>query len=228
MAPFTFGHSAGTIVTLVIGFFFGFVLERAGFGNAGNLAAQFYLYDMRVLKVMFTGDRHGDAVDLLRLGPRIGRFRPGLGAIDLFLAGRAGRIHPRCRLYYWRILPGNVAGGRLHVQARRHRLCRRRALWPSDLRGNGSGVLGILQSCRQCRTAYTVRLAGPGCRPGCARRGPDGGGRVRLRRDHGEGLRPPRHRAQAVLTVGKSPPSFGCRRGGDYCCRNTSDWSTQR
>lgn len=54
MAPYTFGHAAGIFVTLVIGFFFGFVLERAGFGNARNLAAQFYLYDMRVLKVMFT------------------------------------------------------------------------------------------------------------------------------------------------------------------------------
>src|SRR5512134_3426669 len=54
MAPYTFGPSATTVVTLVIGFFFGFVLERAGFGNARNLAAQFYLHDMRVLKVMFT------------------------------------------------------------------------------------------------------------------------------------------------------------------------------
>lgn len=54
MAPYTFGHGASILVTLTIGFFFGFVLERAGFGNARNLAAQFYLYDMRVLKVMFT------------------------------------------------------------------------------------------------------------------------------------------------------------------------------
>jgi len=54
MAPYNFGHVAGIVVTLVIGFGFGFVLERAGFGNARNLAAQFYLYDMRVLKVMFT------------------------------------------------------------------------------------------------------------------------------------------------------------------------------
>ena len=39
--------TAGIIITLVTGFFFGFVLERSGFGNARNLAAQFYLYDMR-------------------------------------------------------------------------------------------------------------------------------------------------------------------------------------
>jgi len=54
MAPFTFTPLQTTLITLAIGFAFGFVLERAGFGNARNLAAQFYLYDMRVLKVMFT------------------------------------------------------------------------------------------------------------------------------------------------------------------------------
>ena len=54
MAPHTFGHAGSTIVTLIIGFYFGFVLEKAGFGNSRNLAAQFYLHDMRVLKVMFT------------------------------------------------------------------------------------------------------------------------------------------------------------------------------
>jgi uncharacterized membrane protein YedE/YeeE/rhodanese-related sulfurtransferase len=37
-----------------IGFGFGFVLERAGFGNARKLAGQFYLNDMTVFKVMFT------------------------------------------------------------------------------------------------------------------------------------------------------------------------------
>jgi uncharacterized membrane protein YedE/YeeE len=38
----------------LIGFFFGFVLERAGFGNARKLTAIFYLRDFAVLKVMFT------------------------------------------------------------------------------------------------------------------------------------------------------------------------------
>lgn len=41
------------IPTVLIGFFFGFVLERSGFGNARILAAQFYLHNMRVFKVMF-------------------------------------------------------------------------------------------------------------------------------------------------------------------------------
>ncbi|MCG6881751.1 MAG: YeeE/YedE family protein [Deltaproteobacteria bacterium] len=37
-----------------VGFFFGFVLERAGFGDARKLTAIFYLKDFAVLKVMFT------------------------------------------------------------------------------------------------------------------------------------------------------------------------------
>ena len=55
MAPLEFTGWSGMLVALLIGFCFGFVLEQAGFGNARNLAAQFYLHDMRVLKVMFTG-----------------------------------------------------------------------------------------------------------------------------------------------------------------------------
>lgn len=39
---------------LPIGFLFGFVLERGGFGNARKLAGQFYFQDMTVFKVMFT------------------------------------------------------------------------------------------------------------------------------------------------------------------------------
>ena len=38
----------------LIGFFFGFVLERAGFGNPRKLTDIFYLRDFAVLKVMFT------------------------------------------------------------------------------------------------------------------------------------------------------------------------------
>ena len=40
---------------LLIGVGFGFALERAGFGDARVLAAQFYGHNMRVFKVMFTG-----------------------------------------------------------------------------------------------------------------------------------------------------------------------------
>ncbi len=38
----------------LIGFMFGFVLERAGFGNPRKLTAVFYLRDFAVLKVIFT------------------------------------------------------------------------------------------------------------------------------------------------------------------------------
>jgi uncharacterized membrane protein YedE/YeeE len=39
---------------VVLGAAFGFVLERAGFGRAQRLVAQFYLTDMAVFRVMFT------------------------------------------------------------------------------------------------------------------------------------------------------------------------------
>ncbi len=58
MAPFykfgLFGDQTSLIIAFVIGLGFGFFLERAGFGNARILAAQFYFRDLRVLKVMFT------------------------------------------------------------------------------------------------------------------------------------------------------------------------------
>jgi len=49
-----FGTYGGSFLGTLIGMAFGFVLERAGFGRARNLAAQFYLTDTRVLKVMFS------------------------------------------------------------------------------------------------------------------------------------------------------------------------------
>jgi hypothetical protein len=49
-----FGHYTGLVIGALLGFAFGFVLERSGFGRATVLAAQFYFTDMRVLKVMFT------------------------------------------------------------------------------------------------------------------------------------------------------------------------------
>lgn len=47
-------ESQGLVVALGLGFGFGWFLERAGFASARRLTAQFYLYDMSVLKVMFT------------------------------------------------------------------------------------------------------------------------------------------------------------------------------
>ena len=57
MPYFKFGFFSvdfSLVVAFVIGIGFGFSLERGGFGNARILAAQFYFYNMRVLKVMFT------------------------------------------------------------------------------------------------------------------------------------------------------------------------------
>ena len=57
-APFyptgAFGDEIGFLVIFVLGFFFGFFLERAGFGSARKLAAIFYFKDFAVLRVMFT------------------------------------------------------------------------------------------------------------------------------------------------------------------------------
>ena len=57
-APFfkfgLFGDEASLIVAFLIGTSFGFFLERAGFGSARKLVAQFYLTDLAVFKVMFT------------------------------------------------------------------------------------------------------------------------------------------------------------------------------
>lgn len=57
-APFfkfgLFGENVSLIVAFVIGIGFGFFLERAGFGSARKLTAQFYLTDFAVFKVMFT------------------------------------------------------------------------------------------------------------------------------------------------------------------------------
>lgn len=47
-------RETGLVIAVLIGIAFGFVLERAGFGRADKLSAQFFLRDMTVFKVMFT------------------------------------------------------------------------------------------------------------------------------------------------------------------------------
>lgn len=47
-------QAADLAIALALGLGFGFCLERAGFGSARKLTAVFYLYDMAVVKVMFT------------------------------------------------------------------------------------------------------------------------------------------------------------------------------
>ncbi|MBI4963389.1 MAG: YeeE/YedE family protein [Desulfomonile tiedjei] len=48
------GFTTSLWIALGIGILFGFVLERAGFGDARNLTNIFYFRDMRVLRVMFS------------------------------------------------------------------------------------------------------------------------------------------------------------------------------
>lgn len=57
-APFfkfgAFGDPVALIAAFLLGLGFGWFLERAGFGSARKLTAQFYFRDLAVLKVMFT------------------------------------------------------------------------------------------------------------------------------------------------------------------------------
>jgi uncharacterized protein len=57
-APFfkfgLFGDNVSLVVAFLIGIGFGFFLERAGFGSARKLTAQFYFTDLSVFKVMFS------------------------------------------------------------------------------------------------------------------------------------------------------------------------------
>ncbi len=48
------GKAGSTLVLLLIGTAFGWVLESAGFGDSRRLAGQFYFKDLAVLRVMFT------------------------------------------------------------------------------------------------------------------------------------------------------------------------------
>jgi uncharacterized membrane protein YedE/YeeE len=48
------GPDGMVAAALLLGFGFGFFLEKAGFGNARTLAGQWYGYDFAVLRVMFT------------------------------------------------------------------------------------------------------------------------------------------------------------------------------
>lgn len=58
MAPLRFNYEIadGTLLlfALATGIIFGFLLEKAGFGNARKLIEQFYFTDMRMFKVLFS------------------------------------------------------------------------------------------------------------------------------------------------------------------------------
>ncbi|MCP4198562.1 MAG: YeeE/YedE family protein [Proteobacteria bacterium] len=88
----------GLVIGVAIGFGFGFVLERAGFGNARKLAAQFYLHDMTVFKVMF------GAIITAMLGVVIAS---GLGWTDLTGLSESAVSYT----YLWPMLVGGLVLG---------------------------------------------------------------------------------------------------------------------
>ncbi|GEJ56034.1 YeeE/YedE thiosulfate transporter family protein [Anaeromyxobacter diazotrophicus] len=91
-------HELGLLVGVALGFGFGFVLERAGFGRAQKLAAQFYGRDLTVFKVML------GALVTAMLGTVI---LGGLGALDYrALAERAAS-----ETFVWPMLLGGLALG---------------------------------------------------------------------------------------------------------------------
>jgi Sulphur transport/Rhodanese-like domain len=88
----------GLVVAVLIGFAFGFVLERAGFGRATKLAAQFYLHDMTVLKVMFS------AIVTAMLGMALAG---GVGLVDLRALSESAVSYT----YLWPMLVGGLLLG---------------------------------------------------------------------------------------------------------------------
>ena len=69
-----FTAGAELALAALLGLGFGFCLERAGFGSARKLTSVFYLYDMAVVKVMFT------AIVTALIGLAV---LAGVGALDL-------------------------------------------------------------------------------------------------------------------------------------------------
>ncbi len=91
-------REVGLVVETLIGFGFGFTLERAGFGRAQKLAAQFYGSDMTVFKVMFS------AIVTAMLGLVV---ISGLGLADF----KAVADSASSATYLWPMIVGGLALG---------------------------------------------------------------------------------------------------------------------
>ena len=91
-------REAGLVVGTLIGVGFGFTLERAGFGRAQKLAAQFYGTDLTVLKVMF------GAIVTAMLGMVV---LSGLGLVDF----KAVADQATSATFLWPMLVGGLALG---------------------------------------------------------------------------------------------------------------------
>jgi hypothetical protein len=88
----------GLVVAVAVGFGFGFVLERAGFGRAQKLVAQFYGTDMTVFKVMF------GAIVTAMLGAVV---LSGVGLLDL----RAVSATATSATWLWPMIAGGLLLG---------------------------------------------------------------------------------------------------------------------
>ncbi len=94
----TESYELGLVVAVAIGFAFGFVLERAGFGRATKLAGQFYGTDMTVFKVMF------GAVVTAMTGLVLAS---GVGLVDLQAVSQSAASYT----YLWPMLVGGLLLG---------------------------------------------------------------------------------------------------------------------
>jgi hypothetical protein len=88
----------GLVLAVVVGFGFGFVLERSGFGTAHKLVGQFYGNDMTVFKVMFS------AIVTAMLGTVV---LSGLGVLDL----QAARATAASATWIWPMVVGGFVLG---------------------------------------------------------------------------------------------------------------------
>jgi uncharacterized protein len=83
------------VIAVIIGFGFGFILERSGFSNARKIVGVFYGYDFTVLRVFMT------AVGVAMVGLLYFSY---LGWIDLSMLF----INP---MFFWSVLIGSVIMG---------------------------------------------------------------------------------------------------------------------
>ena len=115
-------------IAFVLGVGFGFALERAGFGSARKLTAVFYLYDMAVVKVMFTAIVTAMVGIFILSAAGVLERRRALRRADEPRRAGDGRARIRCRVHHRRLLPRHVdrrdrhrAQGRDGVRARHAR-----------------------------------------------------------------------------------------------------------
>ena len=105
------GTSQAFFLALLIGFGFGFALERAGFSSSRRLAGVFYFTDMAVVKVMFYRAHHRHAGALVSGGVRLDRARSDLPHAHHLWRPDRGRPAVRRRICHgW--LVSRHSGGR--------------------------------------------------------------------------------------------------------------------